>query len=84
MDIFGIKKPVDNSPSGLRKETEGVLSVFRETISNLQNLSDRAIQEKEAKNRQIELLTQESEELDLLANDNNTIIKKFNKLLNVE
>ena len=82
MNIFSTNK-IDNTPSGLRKETEGVLDVFRKTVSNLENLANRAIEEKKAKDVQIEVLAQESKELEVIATNNQAIIGKFNKLLSV-
>lgn len=78
MDIFNTKP----TPDSLAKESDNVLSVFKQTISKLNDISKKAEEQRNVKLAEIEKAKLESEQLDALAKENYKIAGKIDSLLN--
>lgn len=78
MDIFNAKP----TPDSLAKESDNVLSVFRQTISKLNNIGKKAEEQRKIKLEEMQRAKLESEQLEVLAKKNYKIASKIDRLLN--
>ena len=72
----------DKSHLSLQKESMGVLSVFKQTMEKLASINEKAMNERKQKLQQIETLKVEESQLESLCQDNTSIIKNIDNLLN--
>lgn len=74
----------DNTSKGLRSSSDSILGAFKKTVDGLQDISDRALNEKEAREEQIKFAQQEVKELEIISKNNLSIISKLNNLMSIE
>lgn len=78
MDIFNTKPTSDS----LTKESDNVLSVFKQTISKLNDIGKKAEQQRNVKLGEMQRANLEAKQLNVLAKENYKIATKIDSLLN--
>lgn len=68
--------------AALGAETQSVLSVFRQAISNLSDINKRAEVEREQKLAEAKQAQEDAASLKTLCEDNTAVVNNINKLLN--
>lgn len=72
----------NNNLVNLQKEAGTVLSVFQSTINKLSTIIDRAREQEELKREEAQAAINEAEGLKSLCEDNESVIKNINNLIN--